>query len=537
MSQQRARPAFPLSRSSGRTAPSLWRNSLLSLISIGVLALSLAACGGPAGGGTGSIKTGGTLNIGLDSDAVTLDPLKSTALVDRQVMLNMYDTLVRVDTQNRIQADLATSWSYPSPTQIVFTLRSDVKFEDGSPFNADAVVTNINRILNTPTSPRHSEISSVSSVKAVDATHVQFNLTKPFAPLLAALTDRAGMMLSPQAIASGKDLASDPKNAGSGPFEFSEWVKGDHLTLARNPNYWEKSASGASLPYLDKLVYHPITNESVMYTNLETNTIQVAQVVAPTDVAAAKANPALIYKQIAGLSFFGIELNTQAAPFNNVHARRAVSWGVNRQEIVTSNLHGVGVAAQGPISPTSWAYSSSIAPYSYDTSKAKAELQAGGISSLTFTLLISSGSPAIAQQAQFLQQELQGAGITMNIKQETFASLLADSAAHNFQAALLGWSGRPDPDGNMYSWFHTGGGFNDMQYSNPQVDAALDSARTTNTQSQRAQDYQQAETLMLQDAPYIFLYHGVSIQATSKNVQGYTLLPTGIMEFAQVSLS
>ena len=385
--------------------------------------------------------------------------------------------------QNTVQPDLATSWTYASPTQLTFTLRSDVKFQDGTPFNADAVVTNINRILNDHTSPRYSEISSVTSVQAVDSTHVQFNLSKPFAPLLAALTDRAGMMLSPAAIASGEDLVNAPKNAGSGPFEFVEWVKGDHLTLQRNPNYWDKSASGASLPYLDKVVYHPITNESVMYTNLQTGTMQVAGSLGATDVAAAKANPSLTYKQSPGLSFFGIELNTQAAPFNNVHARRAVAWGVNRQEIVTSVLHNVGVVAQGPISPSSWAYSASIAPYSYDTTKAKAELQQAGMTSLTFTLIIPSGSPATAQLAQYLQSELQGAGITMNIKQETFASLLSDSAAHTYQAALLGWSGRPDPDGNMYSWFHTGGGFNDMQYSNPQVDAQLEAARASSDQT------------------------------------------------------
>jgi peptide/nickel transport system substrate-binding protein len=541
MSQQRARPQSPGAGSpdrpnASRPAAPFWRKRLLTLVSASMLALTLAACGGGTSGG-GGVKTGGTLNVGLDSDVVRLDPVKSTALVDRQVMLNIYDTLVRVDAQNKIQPDLATQWNYNSPTQLVFTLRSDVKFQDGTPFNADAVVTNINRILNDKTSPRFSEISSVASVQAVDATHVQFNLSKPFAPLLAALTDRAGMMLSPQAISSGEDLVNAPKNAGSGPFEFVEWVKGDHLTLQRNPNYWDKSASGASLPYLDKVIYHPITNESVMYTNLQTNTIQVAGTLGATDVAAAKANPSLIYKQIPALSFFGIELNTQAAPFNNVHARRAVEWGVNRQEIVSSVLHNVGVVAQGPLSPASWAYSSSIAPYSYDPAKAKAELQAGGLSSLSFTLIIPSGSPATAQLAQFLQSELQSAGITMTIKQETFASLLADSAAHNYQAVLLGWSGRPDPDGNMYSWFHTGGGFNDMQYSNPQVDSLLDAARASTNDTERATDYQQAETQMLQDAPYVFLYHGVSIQATTKNVQGYTILPTGIMEFEQVSLS
>ncbi len=540
MSQQHARPVFSLLRSSGVAAPRasapFWRKPLFTLISASMLALSLAACGGGAASTGGGVKTGGTLNVAIDSDVVTLDPLKSTALVDRQVMLNMYDTLVRVDVQNKIQPDLATSWTYPTPTQLVFTLRSDVKFEDGTPFNADAVVTNINRILNDHTSPRYSEISTVTSVQAIDATHVQFNLSQPFSPLLAALTDRAGMMLSPQAISSGTDLVSAPTNAGSGPFEFVEWIKGDHLTLQRNPNYWGKATSGASLPYLSKVVYHPITNESVMYTNLETGSIQVAEDMAPTDIASAKANPQLIYKQLPGLSFYGIELNTQAAPFNNVHARRAVEWGVNRQEIVTSALQGQGVVSQGPISPSSWAYSSSIAPYSYNTANAKSELQQAGMSSLTFTMLIASGSPATTQQAQFLQSELQPAGITMNIKQETFSSLLSDSAAHNYQAALLGWSGRPDPDGNMYSWFHTGGGFNDMQYSNPQVDTLLEAARASSDQSQRATDYQQAETQMLQDAPYVFLYHGVAIQATTKTVQGYTILPTSIMEFAQVSL-
>jgi peptide/nickel transport system substrate-binding protein len=534
-----ARPLFAPKSAARRPtqsrSSSFWRGWPGLVFSALLLTLSLAACGGT--NGSSSIKTGGTLNVGLDSDAVKLDPLQSTALVDRQVMLNMYDTLVRVDAQNKIQPDLATNWSYPSPTELDFTLRSDVKFWDGTPFNADAVVTNINRILNNQTSPRYGEVSSISSVQAVDSTHVKFTLSKPFAPLLAALTDRAGMMLSPQQINAGEDFVNAPKNAGSGPFMFSEWVKGDHLTLVKNPNYWGKTASGSQLPYLDKIVYHPITNESVMFTNLETSTIQVAEGLGSTDVKSAQSNSSLVYKQAPALSFFGIELNTQAAPFNNANARRAVAWGVNRQEIVTSVLQNVGVVSQGPLSPSSWAYSASIAPYSYNTANAKAALQQGNISNLTFTLLIASGSPETAQLASFLQQELQGAGITMNIHQETFSSLLSDSAAHNYQAALLGWSGRPDPDGNMYNWFHTGGGFNDMQYSNPQVDAALDAARASSDTTTRASDYQQAEKLMLADSPYVFLYHGVSIQATTKNVQGYTILPTGIMEFEQVWLS
>lgn len=532
--------AHYLSRSRPRPLriEALW--PLRSLFGIALLLVfGLAACGG-GGNGTQSSgpTTGGTLTVALDSDVVTLDPVKSSALVDREVMLNLYDTLVRVDDKNTIQPDLATSWTYSSPTALVFTLRSDVKFQDGTPFNADAVVANINRILNTPSSPRFSELASVQSVQAVDATHVQFNLKKPFSPLLATLTDRAGMMLSPAILQSSPDsLANAPKNAGTGPFEFDSWTKNDHLTIVRNPNYWQKDSAGKALPYLDKVTYKPITNGTVRYTNLQTGTINVAEDLNPTDVPNAKSNPNLTYKQIPGLSFYGIELNTQKAPFDNMHARRAVAFAVNRQEILTSVLHGIGVLSQGPLSPSSWAYSASIAPYTYDVNKAKSELQQAGMTSLSFDLLITSGDPVGLQLAQFLQSEMQPAGITMNIKQETFAALLSDSAAHNYQAASLGWSGRPDPDGNMYNWFHTGGGFNDMQYSNPQVDQLLEDARVQSDQTKRATDYQQAETLMLQDSPYVFLYHGVAEQATTKSVQGFQLLPTTIMPFTQTYIS
>jgi len=197
----------------------------------------------------------------------------------------------------------------------------------------------------------------------------------------------------------------------------------------------------------------------------------------------------------------------------------------------------VGVLAQGPLSPGSWAYDSSFSPFSYDVNKAKALLQQAGVSSVSFTLLIASGSPLNTQEAQFLQSELQPAGITVNIKPEVFATLLNDTAAHNFQAALVGWSGRPDPDGNTYAWFHTGGGLNDMQYSNPQVDALLEDARANSDQTKRAQDYIQAQQQIVNDASYIFINHGVSVQATSKKVQNFLLLPTGIMEFASVYVS
>lgn len=522
------------SRSSSRHC----RHALsLPVIFLAFIAL-LTACGGGSSQPVTSAtpKVGGNISVGLASDVVTLNPLKSSALVDRQVMLNLYDTLVKISPQNTVLPNLATSWTYTTPTQLVFTLRTDVKFQDGTPFNAAAVVFNINRILSTPSSPRYSEISSIKTVDAVDSSHVQFTLKKAFSPLLATLTDRSGMMLSPTAVQKlGASLDNGPVNVGSGPFMFGEWIKSDHLTIKRNPNYWLKDEQGAALPYLQSVRYRPITDSNVEYTNLETGSINVADAVDPNDVAAAKTNPNLVYKQAPGLSFFGIMLNVKVAPFNNIHVRRAVEWGVNRTELVHSVFKDIGVVSQSAISPASWAYDKNFAPYTYNVTNAKAELAQAGLSgNVSFSLLIPGGSTITTQEAQFIQSELQPVGITVNIKQETFASQLSDSTTHNFQASLLGWSGRPDPDGNIYSWFHTGGGNNDMQYSNPKVDALLDDARSTSDQTQRITDYQQANQLILQDASYVFIDHGVVIQATTTNIKNFSVPPTGILNFTNV---
>jgi peptide/nickel transport system substrate-binding protein len=507
--------------------------SLLLLLLVAMTTV-LAAC---SGGSTQTIlsKYSGNISVGLDSDVMTLDPLKSSLLVDRQVMLNIYDTLVKINAQNVVVPNLATSWSYTAPTHLVFTLRTDVTFQDGTPFNADAVAFNINRILSTPSSPRYSEMSSVQAVQVIDASHVQFNLKKPFSPLLATLTDRAGMMLSPTAVQKlGTNRGNAPTNAGSGPFMFGEWVKGDHLIIRRNPHYWMKDTEGNSLPYLQSIRYRPILDGNARLLNLETGSIQVASGLNPNDIPASQSSSNLVYKQAPGLGFNGIVLNTKAPPFDNVHVRRAIQWGVNRQEIVKDFFKGLSIVAQGPIPTISWAYNRSFAPYTYSISIAKSELAQGGVpGGISFTLLIQIG---FSEEAQFIQAELQPAGILVNIRQETLAALLSDVETHNFQAALYGWSGRPDPDGNMYSWFHSGGGFNYMQYANPQVDALLETARASNDQTQRTQDYQQAEQLIAQDAPFVFINHWVNVEATTRNVKNVTLPPTGIFDFTSVYL-
>ncbi len=514
-------------------------------IGVFLLAVSLAclmllsACGGssaaPNTGGAPS-KKGGTLDVGLIAEPTTLDPLKSASLYDSDIMVNMYDTLFKYDEKNQIQPLLVSSYSYPSPTVLQLTLHTGVTFHDGTPFNADAVLFNLNRFISDKASPRYTDVKDITAVTKVNDSEVQIKLKQPFAPLLNALTGDVGMMLSPTAVQKvGSKLGNTPTGVGSGPFVFGEWIKGDHLLLKANPNYWRKDTDGSRLPYLQSVRYHTITDATVMYNNLETNQIQVASNIDPNNVAQIKANSSLTYRQIAGPGFQSLQLNISQPPLNNVHVRRAIALGINRQEILDHVLKGVGLVAQGPLTPATWAYDKNYKGLSYDTAKAKAELAQSGLTgNISFTLSVTGGNPTTSQEVQFIQSQLQAIGITMNIKQETFTTLVTDFQTYHYQAVFIGWTGSLDPDGTLYAMFSSNGGFNYTYYKNPQLDALLDKGRTTLDQAQRIAAYQKAQQLIVEDASRVFLTCTVVYQATSSSVKNYFLSPGNSIDLSSV---
>jgi peptide/nickel transport system substrate-binding protein len=418
-------------------------------------------------------------------------------------------------------------------------LRTGVKFHDGTPFNADAVLFNLNRFISDKASPRYTDVKDISAVIKVSDSQVQIKLKQPFSPLLNALTGDIGMMLSPSAVQKlGSKLGNTPTGVGSGPFIFGEWIKGDHLLLKANPNYWKRDADGNRLPYLQSIRYHAITDATVMYNNLETNQIQVASNIDPNNVAQIKTNPNLTYRQIPSPGFQSLQLNISQAPLNNVHVRRAIALGINRQEILDHVLKGVGFVAQGPLSPATWAYDKNYTGLAYDPAKAKAELAQSGLTgTISFTLSVTGGNPTTSQEVQFIQSQLQAIGITMNIKQETFTTLVTDFQTYHYQAVFIGWTGSLDPDGTMYAMFTSKGGFNYTNYKNPQVDALLDKGRTTLDRVQRIPDYQKAQQLIVEDASRVFLTYTVVYQATSSSVKNYFLSPGGAIDLSSVYIA
>ncbi len=500
---------------------------------LGSLILALAGLFLALSGGAQEPQPGGTLRVGLQGDFTTLDPHMSTSAVDRDVYYQLYNTLVGLDPNLNIVPELAESWEQPDPLAYVFRLRKGVRFHDGTDFNADVVRWNVERMVNPATgSIRRSELGNIKSVDVLDSHAVRLNLKEPDAALLATLTDRAGIMVSRAAVEKhGKDFARNP--VGTGPFQFVEWVKDDRLIVRRFPGYWRKGA-----PYLDEVAYKPIPDHTVKLTALRTGTLDLIDDLPPKDVAPLKSNPKLRVVETPGLGYRRMELNTTRPPFNNKALRQAVAWAVNREAIHRAVFFALGAVAQGPIPPRSWAYEAlpgyGNAP---DPARARQKLAEGGQpGGFKFTLNILN-TPLAQKQAQVVQDNLKRVGIEMEIALLEIGAWIEKRKAGQFDAAESLWSGRPDPDGNMFSHLTTGGANNWGKYSNPKVDELLRQARSSPSQAERKRFYTEAVRLLIEDSPLVFVHHDAWTKAWDERVQGYVEIPDGRMRLERVWLA
>ncbi|HEX7124792.1 MAG TPA: ABC transporter substrate-binding protein [Thermodesulfobacteriota bacterium] len=495
------------------------------------LALALVAILAVAPGAFAQVK-GGTIRIGMDADNTTMDPHLSTAAVDRQVYNNVYAKLVDIDAKLEIVPQLAESWDIrDGGTTYVFKLRRGVTFHDGTDFDASVVKWNFDRMMNPATaSPRRSEIAPVKEVRVVDRHTVEIRLTAPFAPFLSVLSDRAGMMVSRAAVEKyGADYARNP--VGAGPFRFVEWVKDDHLTLRRFDGYWEKDR-----PYLDEIVYRPIPDSSVRFTAMRTGQIDVMHQIHPKDVSAAMAERGLTVSQIPSLWWQGIYLNTRVAPFDVKALRQAIWYAIDRSVIHRVVWYGNGAVAFSPFPPSQWAHDPEFADWKRDVAKAKAKLAEGGMPNGFGFTMKGWNQPVQIQELQIIQAQLREIGVDMKVELLEFGKLLADTNSHNFVAVRLGWSGRPDPDGNAHPFLHSKGGLNRARYANPRMDELLDAARVASDLGTRKGLYREVTRIAAEDAPYVWLHHDPEIKVWSARVKGFEHVPDGMLRMKGVWL-
>jgi ABC-type transport system substrate-binding protein len=491
----------------------------------------LAACG--SGGGSsqqvsGPPRSGGSVTFGLRADFLSLDPLILNNDSDQSVGNGIYDPLIaRVGSKGDLGPWLADSWD-PSADLKTWTLHlhQGVKFHDGTPFNADAVVFNIQRHMD----PRNKSLSLsdallIDTVKAVDDRTVAVTLKSPWVDFPQILVAPIGLMASPTAVKQeGADYGKHP--VGTGPFVFKEWVPGDHFTATRNPNYWRQG-----LPYLDSITWKPIPDPQSRGNSLKAGNIDAMHSSDTQNVSDFMSSSS--YNQVNDLnSSLGepdqafVMLNVAVPPLDDLRVRQALAYATDRQKYINTLGNGLTKPSDGPFIKGSPYFGTTNYP-GFDQAKAKAlvaEYQAAkGPISFKFGIINTAKG---RQQNELLQAMWKEVGITTEIQQVEQSPYILNAIVGNYQAQ--GWRqfNTSDPDGN-FVWWHSSTALpvgkqalNFARNKDPQIDQALITGRTNPDPAARADAYKSIAARFGADIPYIWISPAVWIVAAGTKIQG-----------------
>jgi peptide/nickel transport system substrate-binding protein len=469
------------------------------------------------------------LHMSLLQDPDILDPTLSGSYVGRIVFAGMCDKLFDFDSSLNIVPQLATGYSYKDPTHLILHLRPGVLFQDGEKLDADAVKYTLNRDLTMPGSLRRGEINDIQSIEVIDPLTVELVLKAPDSALLAQLADRAGIIIAPQAAeAEGANFGLHPVCAG--PFSFVERVPEQKIVLKKFPGYWD-----AKDIHFDEVDYVPFVNSEVGVANLQTGQLDMLTGMLPNDVATIERDPKLEVVSDTSLANVGIVFNVANGPASQSpigqHAglRHAFELALDRTALINVVYNGLYTPIAQANSPSSQFYVPSIVPPTTDLAAAQKLVAESGIKTPIAVTLLVPNSPDFLQAAQVIQAMEQPAGFDVKIQAMEFASSLATARAGNFQAYLILWSGRADADGNMYSFLHSGYGFNYGHYDNEQVNALLDQARVAQSVADRTALYAKVWEIQRQDLPEIYLWSPKNIVGLKKTLLGFDPVPDGII--------
>jgi peptide/nickel transport system substrate-binding protein len=466
------------------------------------------------------VKPGGTLTVAIGTDISSFEPQQTTETSSTGVRVNLYDPLVWVENQKwQIIPWLASKWDISDDgLSYTFTLiDKPVKFHDGAALTTDAVKKTFDRLLteNKATAAGIDFVGILTTVDVVDDKTVKFTLATPFAPFLTRMGYNAAAIMSPDAIDKyGKDYGSHA--IGTGPYKFVEYRKGDHATFEKNPDYWNGDV------YYDKMIYKIVPEDASRSTLVQTGEAQVADRIPPVLAKALEGNANAGIRIDKTSRYVFMLLNTTRAPFSDVKARQAANYGVNKKSLVDNILRGYGEVPDAPI-PSVAQYSKAQEPYTYDVDKAKSLLQEAGVKAGTPLTIWSPqgryvGDKDIATAVQGMMKDL---GFDPQVQVfGDFPTYLKQLDNFDCDMAILGWVS-PDPDvglNNVYSGDLAGKFPNNGAYKNPKVDELLDKAVQSTSDQERADLYGQAQTLIWQDAPVVWLDWQQNLTGVSKKV-------------------
>lgn len=532
-----------------------------------ILTVMMSACGSPSkssnpetppsGTNTPAPEPGakdppeGTANTGANelviawlSDPPSMDPHMSTDQQTSVMTTHIYNTLVIHDKDLNIQPGLAESWKAIDELTWEFKLRQGVKFTDGSPFNAEVVKANIDRMQDPEVaSPRASLVGMIKEVKVVDEYTVQLVTEYAFSPLLAHLAHSAVSMISAEAIKldyeklkagekAGAYLAQNP--VGTGVFKLESWNPGQEVKLVANADYWGDKAK------VERVTFKVVSEEGTRIAELETGYAHIIDPVSPSSISRIESTDGMSLNRQASLSLSYIGFNNNKEPFNDVRVRQALSMAINKDEIISGIYEGTGIPAVGPLAPDVNGYDATVKPIEHNIDKAKELMKEAGYEGGFSTTIWTNDNPERIKIAEYVQSKLKELNVEVKIEVVEWGAYLAQTAEGKHDMFVLGWSTvTADADYGMYELFHSknvGEPGNRTFTKDPELDKLLDDGRKENDPEKRKLIYKQAQEKLVELAPMLYIHHQEYLNGVSSKVEGFWRHPNGIMQLHQVSI-
>lgn len=489
------------------------------------------------------VREGGDLVMGLSADPDVLDPTTSSSLYTRYVMSSICEKLYDIDAEGSIVPQLATDLPEieDQGRTVRIPLREGVEFADGTPFDAEAVRRSLERHLTKEDSARAAEMGPIEDIEAVDDRTVELHYETPFSPITASLADRAGMIMSPTALDDlGDDFGNSPVCVG--PFKFVERVPATSIVVEKDPRYY-----AADQVRLDTITYRIMTDANIRAANLQSGDVQVIDSVSPTTIDTLRREPGIGLLQTGSLGYQAITFNVgntdgvgeppgkvDSPMAGDPRLRQAFELSLDREALVNSVFSNWFEPACSPISPdTEFATDASNACPPYDPKKSRALLKEAGVPTPVELTMKVTNTPDTLRLAQAIQGSVSAGGFDVEIEPVEYTTLLDNQSNGDFQVLQLGWSGRIDPHGNMYSFLATGQSSNYSGYSDKKVDDLLTEAAEQVDMDQRARTYGEVVTQVQKDDPLIYLYRQRNLTAYSDDLTGVSTFADGVVRLSR----
>lgn len=486
------------------------------------------------------------LIVGMTKDIKTLDPAYQIMALDGSIIANIQENLTWYDRNLRLVPRLATSWEAQDNAKTwIFNLRRDVKFHDGTPFNAEAVKFHFDRIADPKTaSNRLTRVARLEGTDVSDEFTVRFRMKLPFSTWPEILRDPFACIVSPTAVKKLKDHKDYARHPiGTGPFQFVEYLPDTHILLKRNPNYW-----GGDVIRFEELEFRPVREATTRLILLEQGKLDLADIfyghldaVKNSDRIRVDATPMLAIRYVG--------MNTQKPPFDDVRVRRAMNYAVDREAIVKYAFRGNADPAAGPLPPALPVFNKEMMRYTFDPEKARALLkEAGHTKPLTISLW-ATDEPQDKAVAETVVEQLRAVGVFTQAQHfdravywDKFDQFLTpDGKAFPtkegiFDMFIAGWVGGESAYGYLDPLFRTGSNSNSAFYSNAEVDQLLSDVMSTADVARQDAIFKKMQALIVADAPWIFTYHSHILKAYNPRITGWKTHPADEYEFQNLFL-